>query len=119
MNKFRRLGFIEYNGRLEIHNSLLNMGLHDKPEIGTNGSGARPEICAGPPFLRARPRARLNSHLTLSGTIRWWRRCDSGVLDSIFEWADRAWPVPIRLDGVLHRPVLPRIAWRRLHGIAV
>jgi CRP/FNR family cyclic AMP-dependent transcriptional regulator len=42
MNKFRRLGFIEYNGKLEVHNSLLNMVLHNKPEIGTNGSGARP-----------------------------------------------------------------------------
>jgi CRP-like cAMP-binding protein len=41
MNKFRRLGFIEYNGKLEIHNSLLNMVLHDKPEIGTNGNGTR------------------------------------------------------------------------------
>jgi CRP/FNR family transcriptional regulator, cyclic AMP receptor protein len=35
MNKFRKLGFIEYNGRLEVHNSLLNMVLHDKPEIKT------------------------------------------------------------------------------------
>jgi CRP-like cAMP-binding protein len=33
MNKFRKLGFIEYNGKLEIHNSLLNVVLHDKPEI--------------------------------------------------------------------------------------
>jgi CRP-like cAMP-binding protein len=29
MNKFRRLGFIEYNGKLEIHSSLLNVILHD------------------------------------------------------------------------------------------
>jgi CRP/FNR family cyclic AMP-dependent transcriptional regulator len=29
MNKFRRLGFIDYNGHLEIHNSLLNVVLHD------------------------------------------------------------------------------------------
>jgi CRP/FNR family transcriptional regulator, cyclic AMP receptor protein len=29
------LGFIEYNGKLEIHNSLLNVILYDKPEIGT------------------------------------------------------------------------------------
>jgi len=29
MNKFRRLGFIEYNGTLEVHNSLLNVVLHD------------------------------------------------------------------------------------------
>jgi len=29
MNKFRRLGFIEYNGELHIHSSLLNIVLHD------------------------------------------------------------------------------------------
>lgn len=29
MNKFRKLGFIDYNGGLEVHNSLLNMSLHD------------------------------------------------------------------------------------------
>jgi CRP/FNR family transcriptional regulator, cyclic AMP receptor protein len=35
MNKFRKLGFIEYNGKLEVHNSLLNVVLHDNPGIGT------------------------------------------------------------------------------------
>jgi CRP-like cAMP-binding protein len=35
MNKFRKLGLIEYNGKLEVHNSLLNLVLHDKPEIKT------------------------------------------------------------------------------------
>jgi len=35
MNKFRKLGFIEYNGTLEVHSSLLNMVLHEKPEIKT------------------------------------------------------------------------------------
>jgi CRP-like cAMP-binding protein len=29
MNKFRKLGFIEYNGGLEVHSSLMNMMLHD------------------------------------------------------------------------------------------
>lgn len=29
MNKFRRLGFIEYNGGLKIHSSLLSVVLHD------------------------------------------------------------------------------------------
>ncbi len=29
MNKFRRLGFVQYNGKLEIHSSLLNVILHD------------------------------------------------------------------------------------------
>ena len=33
MNKFRKLGFIEYNGTLEVYSSLLNMVLHEKPEI--------------------------------------------------------------------------------------
>jgi CRP/FNR family transcriptional regulator, cyclic AMP receptor protein len=29
MNKFRKLGFIEYNGGLSVHSSLLNVVLHD------------------------------------------------------------------------------------------
>jgi CRP/FNR family cyclic AMP-dependent transcriptional regulator len=29
MNKFRKLGFIEYNGKLHVHSSLLNVVLHD------------------------------------------------------------------------------------------
>ena len=29
MNKFRKLGFIEYNGTLNVHSSLLNIVLHD------------------------------------------------------------------------------------------
>jgi len=29
MNKFRKLGFIEYNGRLKVHSSLLNVIVHD------------------------------------------------------------------------------------------
>ncbi|HEX5281686.1 MAG TPA: Crp/Fnr family transcriptional regulator [Micropepsaceae bacterium] len=33
MNKFRKLGFISYNGKLEVHTSLLNMVLHEKPHI--------------------------------------------------------------------------------------
>ena len=30
MNKFRKLGFIQYNGELEVHSSLLNVVLHDR-----------------------------------------------------------------------------------------
>jgi CRP/FNR family transcriptional regulator, cyclic AMP receptor protein len=29
MNKFRKLGFIEYNGGLKVHSSLLNIVVHD------------------------------------------------------------------------------------------
>jgi CRP/FNR family transcriptional regulator, cyclic AMP receptor protein len=35
MNRFRKLGYIEYNGKLEIHNSLLNVVLYDKAQIRT------------------------------------------------------------------------------------
>jgi CRP/FNR family cyclic AMP-dependent transcriptional regulator len=31
MNKFRRLGFIKYNGHLEVHSSLLSIVLNDRP----------------------------------------------------------------------------------------
>jgi CRP/FNR family transcriptional regulator, cyclic AMP receptor protein len=37
MNKFRKMGLIEYNGKLEVHNSLLNVVLNDKPEINSMG----------------------------------------------------------------------------------
>ena len=33
MNKFRKLGFISYNGKIEVHNSLLNAVLHDTPQL--------------------------------------------------------------------------------------
>jgi CRP-like cAMP-binding protein len=35
MNKFRKLGLIDYNGHIEVHRSLLNVVLHEKPEIRT------------------------------------------------------------------------------------
>jgi Crp-like helix-turn-helix domain len=40
MNKFRKLGFIKYNGNLEVHNSLLNVILHDKPQL-RRGDGSQ------------------------------------------------------------------------------
>jgi CRP/FNR family cyclic AMP-dependent transcriptional regulator len=33
MNRFRRLGFISYNGHIEVHKSLLNLVLHEQPHI--------------------------------------------------------------------------------------
>ena len=41
MNKFRKLGFIEYNGQIEVHNSLLNVVLFDRPEITTRDASTR------------------------------------------------------------------------------
>jgi len=55
MNRFRKLGFIEYKGRIRVHKSLLNVILHDKlpedevpplrPALALKG-GARPAMKA-------------------------------------------------------------------------
>jgi CRP-like cAMP-binding protein len=36
MNRFRKMGFIEYNGRIHVHKSLLNVVLHDRPPAGNS-----------------------------------------------------------------------------------
>jgi CRP-like cAMP-binding protein len=41
MNKFRKLGFIEYNGRITVHSSLLNAVLQEQPHIKTDITGTR------------------------------------------------------------------------------
>jgi CRP/FNR family cyclic AMP-dependent transcriptional regulator len=33
MNKFRKLGLIDYNGKIKVHNSLLSAVLHEKPQL--------------------------------------------------------------------------------------
>ena len=33
MNKFRKLGLVDYNGHIEVHTSLLSAVLHDKPDM--------------------------------------------------------------------------------------
>jgi hypothetical protein len=37
MNRFRKLGLIEYNGRIKVHKSLLNVVLHDQFTEGSAG----------------------------------------------------------------------------------
>jgi CRP/FNR family cyclic AMP-dependent transcriptional regulator len=37
MNRFRKLGFIEYNGRIKVHKSLLNVVLLDQLHVRTPG----------------------------------------------------------------------------------
>ena len=39
MNRFRKMGLINYNGHLEIHSSLLNVILHDDPHINSEPLG--------------------------------------------------------------------------------
>ena len=36
MNKFRKLGLINYNGQIEVHPSLLNLILQQKQEVRTS-----------------------------------------------------------------------------------
>jgi len=33
MNNFQKLGFINYNGHMEVHSSLLSVVLNDQPQI--------------------------------------------------------------------------------------
>jgi len=42
MNRFRKLGFIEYNGRIRVHKSLLNVILHD--QLPEQGNASRPTL---------------------------------------------------------------------------
>jgi len=38
MNKFRDLGFVDYNGKINVHQSLLESILHEKPVISSDDS---------------------------------------------------------------------------------
>jgi CRP/FNR family cyclic AMP-dependent transcriptional regulator len=45
MNRFRKLGLIEYNGRIRVHKSLINVILHDhfteqEPRVNGEVKGA-------------------------------------------------------------------------------
>jgi CRP/FNR family cyclic AMP-dependent transcriptional regulator len=41
LNRFRKLGFISYNGELEVHSSLLNVVLHDSADVNAISHKAR------------------------------------------------------------------------------
>jgi len=49
------LGYIAYNGKIEIHSSLLNVVLYDKPEIETNHARNAPEFLVAPGELGDAP----------------------------------------------------------------
>jgi CRP-like cAMP-binding protein len=57
MNRFRKLGYLEYHGRIRVHTSLLNMVLHDSlPEE----NASRPVLLDPPPSpARTAKRAQL------------------------------------------------------------
>jgi CRP/FNR family cyclic AMP-dependent transcriptional regulator len=43
MNRFRKLGFIRYNGTIEVHSSLLSVVLNDQREVKNRTNGTQPE----------------------------------------------------------------------------
>src|SRR5664280_3509648 len=57
MNRFRKLGYIDYDGAIRVHKSLLNAVLHDKlPEE----NASRPKLLDPPPSpARTAKRAKL------------------------------------------------------------
>ena len=57
MNRFRKLGYIDYNGRIRVHTSLLNMVLHDELP---DENASRPRLLDPPPsHARTAKRAQL------------------------------------------------------------
>jgi CRP/FNR family transcriptional regulator, cyclic AMP receptor protein len=46
MNRFRKLGLIEYNGRIRVHKTLLNVVLHD--ELPQQNNAKKPPIGDAP-----------------------------------------------------------------------
>jgi CRP-like cAMP-binding protein len=55
MNRFRKLGLIEYNGRIRVHKSLLNVILHDQY---TESNPETPEVSAIPKVRSKPPKQR-------------------------------------------------------------
>jgi CRP/FNR family transcriptional regulator, cyclic AMP receptor protein len=55
MNRFRRLGFIDYNGRIQIHKSLLKAVLLDRlPEQGSQAPRLAPTSAVSPDHFKAK-----------------------------------------------------------------
>jgi CRP-like cAMP-binding protein len=65
MNRFRKLGLIEYNGRIRVHRSLLNVVLHDE---FTEHNPERPPGSATP-RVRSKPAARSESGSGVVGDL--------------------------------------------------
>ena len=55
MNRFRKLGFLEYNGRIRVHKSLLNVILHDQLP---DDNAVKPDIPNVPPKRPGRAKIR-------------------------------------------------------------
>jgi CRP/FNR family transcriptional regulator, cyclic AMP receptor protein len=56
MNKFRKLGYIDYNGKIEVHNALVNAVSYDKPRLDSRAEEPKP-----PAVFGAQSRSRVSS----------------------------------------------------------
>lgn len=63
MNRFRKMGFIEYNGRIKVHKSLLNVVLHDESSSEHNATSA---TLFGKPESRTKMEKRVASQVSKS-----------------------------------------------------
>ena len=54
MNRFRKLGFIEYKGRIRVHRSLINVVLHDQ----VDEDASEPQKASAEPGKESRPQRR-------------------------------------------------------------
>jgi CRP/FNR family cyclic AMP-dependent transcriptional regulator len=59
MNRFRKLGFVEYNGRIRVHKSLLNVILHDQLP---DDNALKPDMPNVPPNRPKNTRGRRRIH---------------------------------------------------------
>jgi CRP/FNR family transcriptional regulator, cyclic AMP receptor protein len=64
MNRFRKLGLIEYNGRIRVHKSLLNVVLHD--ELPGQNNAEKPPIETTPRRQPKRPPVQLERPRAMS-----------------------------------------------------
>jgi hypothetical protein len=55
MNRFRKLGFIDYNGRIKVNKSLLNVLLHDR----VPGENAEQPVIEESPTHKQKPAKRV------------------------------------------------------------
>lgn len=60
MNRFRKMGFIEYNGRIQVHKSLLNVVLYDQPSSRNATSASLLGISKGESKLAKRFATRMS-----------------------------------------------------------
>jgi CRP/FNR family transcriptional regulator, cyclic AMP receptor protein len=79
MNKFRKLGLIDYNGHIEVYNSLLSAVLHEKPQLKED---IFPSASNGAPNRRARNDIKLASAEQQAECPRWGSNSEVAAMAS-------------------------------------